>query len=138
MKKNLILFSLAAILFLQTSCVFAENLITWEEICPYNYQKVKYHKQFYTAQMTLGVLLTVSLFGIGLGIPMLALTQQTQDNNYWALRKKEYDKAVADCETAESKNMCYVQLRDDELRKNNEHSLASSKKDKYIDKNTSY
>jgi len=138
MKKNLISFFLAMLLFLQTGCAFAENLISWQEICPATYQNVKYHKQFYKTQMTLGVLLTASLFGIGLGIPMLAITQQTQDNNYWALRKKEYDKSVAACATSESQTMCYMQIREDELRKNQEHSLSSSKKSKNIDTNTSY
>lgn len=138
MKKNLISVFLAALLLLQTGCAFAENLIGWEEICPYQYQKVKYHKQFYKTQMTLGVLLTASLFGIGLGIPMIAITQQTQDNNYWALRKKEYDKSVAACESTESKTMCYMQIREDELRKNQEHSLSTAKNNKNIDKNTYY
>lgn len=138
MKKKLISFSLAMLLLLQTSCAFSENLISWEEICPTTYQNVKYHKQFYKTQMTLGVLLTASLFGIGLGIPMLAITQQTQDNNYWALRKKEYDKSVAACESAENKTMCYMQIREDELRKNQEHSLSTTKSSKNIDKSTYY
>ncbi|MFA5948616.1 MAG: hypothetical protein WC806_06690 [Candidatus Gracilibacteria bacterium] len=138
MKNKLLIFSLASILFLQTSCVFAENLISWQEICPAQYQNVKYHHQFYKTQMTLGVLLCASLFGLGPGIAMLAITSEVQDKNYWALRKKEYDKEVAACDSFENKTMCYMQIREDELSKNQEHNLSTSKNSKSFNKSNYY
>ncbi|MFA6989602.1 MAG: hypothetical protein WC197_05990 [Candidatus Gastranaerophilaceae bacterium] len=127
MKNKLLIFLLTIILFFQTGFVFAENLIDWKEICPAQYQNAKYHHQFYKTQKTLGVLCIMSLYGIGLGIPMLALADTVHTSNYWALRKKEYDKKVAECNISNNKTMCYMQIREDELRKSTEHSINTVK-----------
>lgn len=136
MKNKLLVFLLSIILFFQTGFVCAESLIEWNDICPAQYRNAKYHKQFYKTQKTLGFLLCVSIYGLGLGIPMLATADTIHRNNYWALRKKEYDKEVVACETSPNKNMCYMKIKEDELKKNKESAnFINSKKSKIPSKN---
>lgn len=111
---------------------FADEVIPlkpmWEEFCPPKYQLAKpvdepgYNRGAYiSASMVPGL----SLIALPLAARARKKQEEAQRVNYWSNRRVQFDSEIGLCaQTNTDKAMCYMQIRQMESQKNDQHAQS--------------
>lgn len=140
MRKICVLFIIIA--FCQPSLAVSESMKPeWNEFCPAKYCKATYKPHNFNAYYITGAVLTISIFGAPLGVPILIWNKKANNRNYWANRRYAFDKEIEACsqiENSDIKALCFIDIRKTEEHKSDILNGAYSPRVNVINNNYSY
>lgn len=125
MKKIIALF----IVFIISAPCFAQVQPEWSEFCPKRYLNAKYRENNSHANRLFGGLLTCTIYGAPIGIPILIWNKNVDNRNYWANRRTEFNNEIEGCnrmDNYDSKINCYASVRSIEYSKNQDYYASTT------------
>jgi hypothetical protein len=128
MKKILIGVLISTLLGLPVFALSAyndEQYLDWSNFCPLKYVNSTYQQESKLAYVV-GILLTASIIGMPVGVPLIQKEQAKKEGNYWLLRRRNFMDSISICndiQNSDERKKCHLKVRELEDNLNNKQNI---------------